>query len=139
MDSDFVHGKLRCVNPVLSGAPFEPRIGFSRAVRVGQVVAVAGTAPIAADGSVACPGDVYGQTRRCLEIVVDAVKDAGLALDTVVRTRILLTDVSKCEAAACAHGDFFAAIRPATTFVEVRGFIDCEWLVEVEADCIADL
>ena len=105
-----------------SGSPFEPRIGFSRAVRVGQIVAVSGTAPIAADGSVACPGDVYGQTRRCLEIIADAVVvDAGLSFDTVVRTRIMLTDVSQWEAAARAHGEFFAAIRPATTFVEVQG------------------
>jgi enamine deaminase RidA (YjgF/YER057c/UK114 family) len=123
---------------VSSGSPFEPRIGFSRAVRVGQIVAVSGTAPIAADGSVACPGDVYGQTRRCLEIVADAVAGAGLSFDTVVRTRIMLTDVSQWEAAARAHGEFFAAIPPATTFVEVQGFINREWLVEVEADCVAD-
>ena len=122
---------------VSSGSPFEPRIGFSRAVRMDQVVAVSGTAPIAADGSVACPGDVYGQTRRCLEIIADAVKGAGLSLGTVVRTRIMLTDVSKWELAARAHGEFFAAIRPATTIVGVNGFIDREWLVEVEADCVA--
>ena len=128
--------KLLCVN--LFRRPFEPRIGFSRAVRVGQIVAVSGIAPIAADGSVACPGDVYGQTRRCLEIIADAVVDAGLSIDTVVRTRIMLTDVSQWEAAARAHSEVFAAIRPATTFVEVKGFINREWLVEVEADCVAD-
>jgi enamine deaminase RidA (YjgF/YER057c/UK114 family) len=105
---------------------------------VGQIIAISGTAPIAADGSVACPGDVYGQTRRCLEIIADAVVDAGLSFDTVVRTRIMLTDVSQWEAAARAHGEFFAAIRPATTLVEVPGFINREWLVEVEADCVAD-
>ena len=123
---------------VSSGSPFEPRIGFSRAVRVGHLVAVSGTAPIAKDGSVACPGDVYGQTRRCLEVIAQAVADVGLSLDTVVRTRITLTDVSQWEAAARAHGEFFAAIRPATTFIEVQGFINREWLVEVEADCVAD-
>jgi enamine deaminase RidA (YjgF/YER057c/UK114 family) len=123
---------------VSSGSPFEPGIGFSRAVRAGQIVAVSGTAPIAPDGSVACPGDIYGQTRRCLEIIADAVVDAGLSLDTVVRTRIMLTDVSQWEAAARAHAEFFAAIRPATTFVEVHGFINREWLVEVEADCVSD-
>jgi enamine deaminase RidA (YjgF/YER057c/UK114 family) len=123
---------------VSSGSPFEPRIGFSRAVRVGQIVAVSGTAPIAPEGGVACPGDVYGQTRRCLEIVAKAVTDSGLSLDAVVRTRILLTDISRWEAAARAHGEFFAAIRPANTFVEVNGFINREWLVEVEADCVAD-
>ena len=123
---------------VSSGSPLEPRIGSSRAVRVGQIVAVSGTAPIAADGSAACPGDVYGQTRRCLEIITEAVADAGLSLATVVRTRIMLTDVSQWEAAARAHFEVFAAVRPATTFVEVQGFIDREWLVEVEVDCVAD-
>ncbi len=122
---------------VSSGSPFEPRIGFSRAVRVGQIVAVSGTAPIAADGSVACRGDLYGQTKRCLEIIANAVRDAGLSLDSVVRTRIMLTDVSQWEAAARAHGEVFGAIRPASTFVEVKGFINREWLVEVEADCVA--
>jgi enamine deaminase RidA (YjgF/YER057c/UK114 family) len=78
---------------VSSGSPFEPQIGFSRAVRLGQIVAVSGTAPIAADGSVACPSYVYGQTRRCLEIIADTVMDAGLFLDAAVRTRIMLTDV----------------------------------------------
>ena len=79
-----------------------------------------------------------GQTRRCLEIIAEAVVDAGLSFDTVVRTRIMLTDVSQWEAAARAHDEFFAAIRPATTFVEVKGFINREWLVEVEVDCVAD-
>ena len=107
-------------------------------MRMGQIVAVSGTAPIAADGSVACPGDVYGQTRRCLEIISDAVVDSGLSLENVVRTRIMLTDISQWEAAARAHCEFFAAIRPASTFVEVKGFINREWLVEVEADCVAE-
>jgi enamine deaminase RidA (YjgF/YER057c/UK114 family) len=123
---------------VSSGSPFEPRIGFSRAVRAGQIVAVSGTAPIAPDGSVACPGDVYGQTRRCLEIVAKAVADSGLSLEAVVRTRIMLTDITQWEAAARAHGEFFASIRPANTFVEVSGFINRGWLVEVEADCVAE-
>jgi len=79
-----------------------------------------------------------GQTRRCLEIIANAVMDAGLSLDTVVRTRIMLTDVSQWEVAARAHREFFAAIRHSTTFVEVKGFINREWLVEVEADCVAD-
>ena len=91
---------------VSSKSPLEPRIGFSRAVRVGRIVAVSGTAPFATDGSVACPGDVYGQTRRCLEIIAEAVVDAGLSLDTVVRTRIMLTDISQWEAAARARRVF---------------------------------
>jgi enamine deaminase RidA (YjgF/YER057c/UK114 family) len=123
---------------VSSGSPFEPRIGFSRAVRVGGIVAVSGTAPIAADGGVACPGDVYGQTRRCLEIIAQAIGAAGLPLQAVIRTRVMLIDISQWEAAARAHGEFFAAIRPANTFVEVKGFTNPEWLVEVEADCVTD-
>lgn len=122
---------------VSSGSPLEPRIGFSRAVRVGQHLVVAGTAPIAADGGVAAPGDVYGQTRRCLEIVAAAIADAGFSLDCVVRTRVMLTDISRWEEAARAHGEMFSTIRPACTFVEVKGFIHREWLVELEADCIS--
>lgn len=122
---------------VSSGSPLEPQIGFSSAVRVGSFVAIAGTAPIAADGSVAARGDVYGQTKRCLEILNQAVTDAGLQMRHVIRTRVMLTDISRWKEAARAHGETFAHIRPACTFVEVRGFIDPEWLVEVEADCIA--
>lgn len=122
---------------VSSGSPLEPEIGFCRAVRAGHVLAVAGTAPIAPDGSVAAPGDVYGQTRRCLEIVAAAIADAGLALDDVIRTRIMLTDIGRWREAAKAHGELFARIRPACTFVQVSRFIDPGWLVEVEADCCA--
>ena len=120
-----------------SGSSFEPAIGFSRAVRVGDFVAVAGTAPIAVDGGTASPGDVYGQTKRCLEIIAQAVSAAGLTLQDVVRTRVMLTDISRWEAAARAHGEIFSDIRPACTFVEVKGFIKKEWLVELEADCVA--
>jgi enamine deaminase RidA (YjgF/YER057c/UK114 family) len=121
---------------ISSGSPLEPRIGFSRAVRVGNLLAVAGTAPIAADGSVAAPSDVYGQTRRCLEIIATAVGDAGMHLDDVIRTRIMLTNIDAWRDAARAHGEYFAAIKPACTFVEVTRFIDPDWLVEVEADCV---
>ena len=123
---------------VSSGSPFEPRIGFSRAVRVGRSVAVSGTAPIAPDGTVACPGDLYGQTKRCLEIVARAVADAGLSLGSVVRTRVMVTDISRWEEAARAHGEVFGEIKPANTFVEVKGFINPAWLVEIEVDCVAD-
>jgi enamine deaminase RidA (YjgF/YER057c/UK114 family) len=123
---------------VSSGSPFEPKIGFSRAVRVGPFVAVSGTAPIAPGGGVAAPGDVYGQTRRCLEIIAQAVADAGLSMGSVVRTRVMLTDISRWEEAARAHGEFFSTIRPACTFVEVKGLINPEWLVEMEADCFAE-
>lgn len=123
---------------VSSGSQFEPRIGFSRAVRVGNIVAVSGTAPIAPDGGVAAPGDVYGQARRCLEIIGQAIAKAGLDMDSVIRTRVMLTDISRWEEAARAHGEVFGAIRPASTFVEVKGLIDRGWLVEIEADCVAE-
>jgi enamine deaminase RidA (YjgF/YER057c/UK114 family) len=123
---------------VTSGSPFEPRIGFSRAVRVGPFVAVSGTAPIAPDGTVAAPGDVYGQTKRCLEIIAQAVREAGLTLDDVIRTRVMLTDISRWQEAARAHGEMFSGVRPASTFVEVKGLIDRGWLVEIEADCVTD-
>jgi enamine deaminase RidA (YjgF/YER057c/UK114 family) len=123
---------------VSSGSPFEPKIGFSRAVRVGPHVAVSGTAPIAPDGGVAAPGDVYGQTRRCLEIIAQAIAEAGLGLESVIRTRVMLTDISRWQEAARAHGEVFGSIKPASTFVEVKGLIDRGWLVEVEADCVAE-
>jgi len=123
---------------ISSGSPFEPKIGFSRAVRIGPFVAVAGTAPIAADGGVASPGDVYGQTKRCLEIISQAIGDSGLGLQNVIRTRVMLTDISRWEEAARAHGEMFSGIRPACTFVEVKGLVNRDWLVEIEADCVAD-
>lgn len=122
---------------ISSGSPLEPRIGFSRAVRVGCIVAVAGTAPIATDGSVASPGSVYGQTKRCLEIVLQAIAEAGLTAESVIRTRVMLTDISLWEEAARAHGEVFGTVRPACTFVQVVRFINPEWLVELEADCVA--
>ena len=120
-----------------SGSPLEPVIGFSRAVRVGQVAAVSGTAPLGPDGRTVALGDVYAQTRRCLEIVVSALAELGLGPEDVVRTRIMLTDASRWQEAARAHGEIFAPIMPACTFVEVSRFIDPDWLVEVEADAVA--
>lgn len=121
---------------VSSGSPLEPEIGFSRAVRVGDLIAVAGTAPIAAGGGTAAPGDVYGQTKRCLEIIAAAVEGAGGSVDHVVRTRIMMTDITQWRDAARAHGEVFGAARPACTFVQVSGFIDPAWLVELEADAV---
>jgi len=123
---------------ISSGSPFEPQIGFSRAVRVGPFVAVSGTAPIAPGGGIASPGDLYGQTRRCLEIIRESIGKAGLGLDSVIRTRVMLTDMSRWQEAARAHGEVFGAVRPASTFVEVKGLIDKGWLVEIEADCVAE-
>lgn len=121
---------------VSSGSYLEPVIGFARAVRVDRHIVVAGTAPIAAEGGTAAKGDVYGQTIRCLEIVEKAVADAGGALSDVVRTRIMLTDMTTWKEAARAHGEYFRDIRPVTTLVQVSGFVDPDWLVEIEADAI---
>jgi enamine deaminase RidA (YjgF/YER057c/UK114 family) len=123
---------------VSSGSPLEPRIGFSRAVRKGKHVAVAGTAPIGEDGTTVGPGDVYAQTVRCLDIAEAALAEAGASLEDVVRTRVMLTDVTRWKEAARAHGERFALIRPACTFVEVSRFIDADWLVELELDAILD-
>ncbi|MCX2180884.1 RidA family protein [Streptomyces sp. SKN60] len=121
-----------------SGSPLEPEIGFSRAVRKGAHVAVAGTAPIADGGGTAGVGDVYAQTVRCLDIAEAALAEAGASLDDVVRTRVMLTDVTRWKEAARAHGERFASVRPVTTFVEVSRFIDPEWLVEIEVDAMVD-
>lgn len=121
---------------VSSGSPLEEPIGFSRASRIGNVIAVSGTAPIADDGTTACAGDLYGQTLRCLKIMRSALEEAGGRLDDVIRTRIMLTDISRWEDAARAHGEYFGTVRPACTFVEVKGFIRADWLVETEADCV---
>ena len=121
---------------ISSGSPFEKPIGFSRAVRIGNTIAVSGTAPIAPDGHAAYPGDLYRQTRTCIEIIQAAIEAAGGSLADVIRTRIMLTDIDQWQEAARAHGEFFGEIRPASTFVEVSRFIDPEWLVEMEAHAV---
>ena len=119
---------------IYSGSPYEAQIGFSRAVRSGHFIAVAGTAPIAPDGATACPGDAYGQARRCLEIIEKAVNEAGGELAHIIRTRIYVTDMSRWEEVGRAHGEFFRGIRPASTLVEVKGLARPDWLVEIEAE-----
>lgn len=123
---------------ISSGSPYEPKIGFSRAVRIGNIISVAGTAAIAAGGGVASPGDVYGQTLRCLEIIQQAIEAAGGRLENVIRTRIMLVDINTWEEATRAHGEYFSDIRPANTVVEVSRFVDPGWLVELEADCVLE-
>jgi enamine deaminase RidA (YjgF/YER057c/UK114 family) len=120
---------------VSSGSPFEPKIGMSRAVRAGAIVAIAGTAPIL-EGKTAGIGDPAAQARRCLEIIAAALQDAGSSLSQVVRTRILLTNIDDWEAVAAVHGEFFRDIRPVNTTMQVSRFINPEWLVEIEADAV---
>lgn len=123
---------------VTYGQQIEKEIGFSRAVRIGNIIAVTGSAPTAQDGSVHCPGDVYEQAKRSLEIIIDVIEQAGGKAGDVIRTRIFLTDISRWKEAAQAHGEIFREILPATTFVEVSGLINPEWMVEIEADAVVE-
>jgi enamine deaminase RidA (YjgF/YER057c/UK114 family) len=119
---------------ISSGSPFEPTIGFSRAVRVGDRVLVSGTAPVWPDGS--CDPDPEVQAARCLEIIGAALKEAGADLRQVVRTRMFLTDRADVDAVSRAHGAVFADVRPASTMVLVAGLIDPRWKVEIEAEAL---
>jgi enamine deaminase RidA (YjgF/YER057c/UK114 family) len=123
---------------ISSGSPYEPKVGMSRAVRVGNMIAVSGTAPLGLDGRTVGIGDAGAQARRCLEIIAGALVKAGASLQQVVRTRTLLVRIEDWEAVAAVHGEFFGQIRPANTTIEVSRFIDPEWLVEFEADAIVD-
>jgi enamine deaminase RidA (YjgF/YER057c/UK114 family) len=119
---------------VASGSPFEATIGFSRAVRVGQRVLVSGTAPVWPDGS--CPDDAATQTRRCLEIILAALAEAGAGPEHVVRTRLFLTDRGDADAVSAVHGEVFGQIRPAATMVVVAALLDVRWKVEIEAEAM---
>ena len=121
---------------ISSGSPFEPRVGISRAVRLGPLVTVAGTAPLGPDGRTVSRGNAGAQARRCLEIIRTALEEAGASLQDVVRTRILLTRIEDWEAVATVHGEVFRDIRPVNTIMQVSRFIDPEWLVEIEADAV---
>lgn len=123
---------------ISSGSPYEHPIGFSRAVRVGSFLSISGTAPNASDCSVSSLNDVYGQTKRCPEIISNTIKEAGGSLKNIIRTRIMLKDIYRWEEAAKAHGELFSDIKPACTFVEVKGFIDPNWLIEIEANGIIE-
>lgn len=117
---------------VTSGSPYETRLGFSRAVRVGQMVAVSGTAAVSG------PSNIEGQARQCLETVRQALQDAGASLDDVIRSRVLLIDIDHWDIVGRLHGEFFGSVRPAMTVMQVSRFIDPAWLVEIEVDAVID-
>ncbi|HVA61487.1 MAG TPA: RidA family protein [Mycobacteriales bacterium] len=119
-----------------AGSRYESAIGFSRAFRVGKRVLVSGTAPVWPDGS--CPDDAALQTRRCFEIIGDALTEAGAGLHEVVRTRMFVTSRSDADAIGAIHGEVFGAVRPAATMVVVAGLLDPRWKVEIEAEAILD-
>ena len=120
---------------ISSGSPYEPLVGFSRAVVAGPHVFVAGTAPVMPEGADP-PGDTYGQTRRVLEIILGALAEAGAGPEHVVRTRTFLTNADDWEDVGRAHGEVFAGVRPASTMIVVSAFLDPRWVVEMEADAL---
>lgn len=121
---------------VSTGSPYEPIVGLSRAVRIGNFVAVAGTAPLDSNGKTVGVGDPKTQARRCFEISRLALEKLGARLEDVIRTRILLTQIEDWKAVAGVHGEFFRDIRPVNTIMQVSRFIDSEWLVETEIDAV---
>ena len=121
---------------VFTGAKWEPLVGYCRAVKSGNFIAVSGCAPVAEDGGVFAPGDAHAQAKRCLEIVVRALRELGAGPEQVVRTRMFVTDISRWQDYGRAHGEVFRDHPPATSMIEVKGLIDPAMLIEIEADAV---
>ena len=119
-----------------SGAPWEKKVGYCRAIRIGNTIAVTGTASVSEDGKIYAVGKPYEQAKKCLEIIDNAIAPLGASRKDIIRTRIFVTDISKWQEFGRAHGEFFADFPPATTMVQVQALIDPDMLVEIEADAV---
>lgn len=119
-----------------TGAPWEKKVGYCRAVKAGNLIFVTGCAAVGPDGEVVAKGDGYGQARRCIEIIAENLSKLGADLSAVTRTRMFVTDISLWQEFGRAHGEFFGAQPPATSMVEVKALIDPAMLIEIEADAV---
>lgn len=122
---------------IFSGTPWEPKVGYARAVQVGETIHVSGTTGTDPSGKVLAPGDVYAQSVQTIRNIENALKRLGVGLEHVVRTRIYLTQIDRWEEAARAHAEFFGEIHPATSLIGVARLVDPEMLVEIEAEAVA--
>jgi len=124
-------------NKIFSGTPWEPKVGYARAVLVGETVHVSGTTGTDPSGKVLAPGDAYAQTVQAIRNIENALKRLGLGLEHVVRTRIYVTQIERWEEVAKAHAEFFGEIHPATSLIGIARLVDPEMLVEIEAEAVA--
>lgn len=122
---------------ISSGSPWEDIVGYSRAVRINNIIEISGTAPVK-DGKTFAPGNAYEQAKCCIRIIEKALKQAGADLHDVVRTRMYVTDISRWEEYGKAHGEFFGKIKPATTMIEVKSLISPDMMIEIEATAIVE-
>lgn len=127
---------MEMIQRTFSGAPWELKVGYCRAIRMGNTIAVTGTTSLDEHGKLHASGDAYAQAKRCLEIIERAIKPFGADRREIIRTRMFVTDIKRWEEFGRAHSEFFEGYPPATTMIEVRGLIDPGMLIEIEADAV---